>query len=81
MAYSMYEKVPRVFVPIIWFEQRASMTPEMATSLLALLALPSGGNILGLAMLAIGIVLALVAISCLIHFKVTKSKEKWLENI
>lgn len=72
----MYKRVPRVFFPIIWFEQRASMTPEMATSLIALLALPSGGNILGMALVAVGIVLALIAISCLIHFKVTKAKEK-----
>lgn len=76
----MYKRVPRVFFPIIWFEQRASMTPEMATSLIALLALPSGGNILGMALVAVGIVLALIAITCRIHYKVKKAKkEKYVD--
>jgi len=69
----MYKSVPKVFFPIIWFEQRATMTPEMATSLLGLLALPSGGATMGLVMVVAGVGIIIVALSCCIHSKVTES--------
>ncbi|XP_059480400.1 protein croquemort-like isoform X2 [Neocloeon triangulifer] len=76
---SMYKRVPRVFFPIIWFEQRATMTPEMASSLLALLALPSNGAIVGMVMAVVGVAAVVVAISCLIRLKVAKASEKSIQ--
>ncbi|CAB3360083.1 Hypothetical predicted protein [Cloeon dipterum] len=73
---SNYKRVPKVFFPIIWFEQRATMPPEMASSLLALLALPDNGAVLGLTMAGLGVAAAVIAISCLIRIKVAQDSQK-----
>ncbi|XP_071454600.1 protein croquemort-like isoform X2 [Hetaerina americana] len=54
---SMYQKVPEVFFPMIWFEQTATMTPEMASSIAKLLGLAEWGVYLCISMLGIGILL------------------------
>ncbi|XP_075153553.1 protein peste-like [Haematobia irritans] len=54
---SLYEDVPRTFLPLIWFEQRVRITPELASDLKMIPRVLLGGQIFAAILLAIGIVM------------------------
>lgn len=53
---SMYEKVQKKFMPILWFEQHVKMSDEIAGEVKMLLELPGWGQTMGVVFIAIGIV-------------------------
>ncbi|KAJ9598393.1 hypothetical protein L9F63_010915 [Diploptera punctata] len=57
----MYSKVPRVLFPVLWCEEIARITPEFASGLKLLLAVPTIGLCLSLALVVIGLILLAVA--------------------
>lgn len=56
----MYDGVPAVFFPIIWFEQKVETPEEMLGSLRLLLALPMIGLISSVVILALGTIFILL---------------------
>ncbi|XP_047001866.1 protein croquemort-like isoform X1 [Schistocerca americana] len=58
---SMLRGVPRVFFPMLWFEERASITEELARPLRLLLLMPTCGLAASLASCAAGVVALLIA--------------------
>jgi len=55
--FSMYDDVPTVFFPMLWFEERATVTPEIAADLRLLLMLPIIGLYFSLGLVLLGIVI------------------------
>ncbi|GLH07584.1 Protein croquemort [Gryllus bimaculatus] len=55
--------VPKIYFPMVWFQERISITPELANSLKILLLLPTGGVVIATVIAAIGaIMIAVVAL-------------------
>lgn len=54
---ALYENAPRLFFPVLWFEQRVSMGEEMAAEIRMLLAMPQIGYYCCVAVVALGVVL------------------------
>lgn len=50
----MYDGVPTIFIPIIWFEQKVETPEEMLASLKLLLVLPTIGYVSSIVILTIG---------------------------
>lgn len=61
---SIFQEVPKIFMPAMWFEQKFVMDEEMAKEIKVAVQVPWIGRVAGLVLLAIG--LALCAISSLI---------------
>lgn len=61
----MYADVPRHFMPILWFEQRVTTTPELAEELVMALKVPMIGQICSIIVIIIGLIM-------LLWFPVTK---------
>jgi CD36 family len=53
---TMYEKVQKKFMPILWFEQHVKMSEEIASEVKMLLELPSMGQMMGVLFIALGII-------------------------
>lgn len=53
----LFEEAPTVYFPMIWFEQRASITPELASQIRLALAAPTWNFYVGCSHLLIGAVL------------------------
>jgi hypothetical protein len=53
----MYDDVPTVFFPMLWFEERATITSEIAADLHLLLILPIIGLYCSLGLVLLGIVI------------------------
>jgi hypothetical protein len=68
----LYSNVPTVFFPMMWFEERATMTPDLAASLRLLLMLPAVGLYSALGILCLGI----VVVATQILPRIVRS-EKW----
>jgi hypothetical protein len=70
--FSLYNDVPVIFFPMMWFEQRAKITPDLAANLRLLLTLPVMGLYCSLGLICLGIIIvALQFVS-----RILKS-EKW----
>uniref|UniRef100_A0A1A9WDM7 Scavenger receptor class B n=1 Tax=Glossina brevipalpis TaxID=37001 RepID=A0A1A9WDM7_9MUSC len=54
---SLYENIPRVFFPMIWFEQKVRITPDLAKNLKTLPYLLLGGQIFAGFLFVIGLIL------------------------
>jgi len=54
---SLYSGIPKIFFPLIWFEQKVRITPEMADQLKVLPVVLMSGQIFAGVCLAIGIIL------------------------
>lgn len=71
----MYEDVPTVFFPILYFTQNVKMTDEVANSLKLIQYLPLISKILSISSLVIGgLILLLLVFSC-VCCKVRKYEE------
>lgn len=72
---SLYEDVPKVFFPILYFTQQIRVKDEVATSLKLVQALPLISSILAISCLVLGgLTLVLLVCSC-ICCKIRKYKE------
>uniref|UniRef100_A0A182QLD0 Scavenger receptor class B n=1 Tax=Anopheles farauti TaxID=69004 RepID=A0A182QLD0_9DIPT len=61
---SLYENVPDVMIPMIWFRQRATLTQELAEQAKLALALPSLGTYVAIFFASIGIIMSAVFLYC-----------------
>jgi hypothetical protein len=52
----MFKDVPTILFPAMWFEERATLTPELASSVGILLQLPTAGLFCSLGLLLAGLV-------------------------
>ncbi|CAB0020602.1 unnamed protein product [Nesidiocoris tenuis] len=50
----LFRNVPTIYFPMIWFEQRASITPEMASELRLALAIPTWNGYIAIGGLLVG---------------------------
>jgi CD36 family len=64
---SLFQDVPRVFIPAMWFEQKFVMDEEMAQQVKIAVKIPRIGQLAGLIMLVIGIILTIISylMSCI----------------
>lgn len=54
---ALYDDVPRIFLPVLWFEQHVTMTPEFSGEIAQALSIPTTARICGIVMLIIGVVM------------------------
>lgn len=54
---ALYENAPRMFFPVLWFEQRVTMAAEMAAEIKVVLAMPQIGFYCCVAVVALGVIL------------------------
>ncbi|XP_054741988.1 protein peste-like [Anastrepha obliqua] len=54
---TLYENVPRVFFPLIWFEQKVRITPDLAADLQLLPKVLMGGQIFACICFGVGLIL------------------------
>lgn len=57
MFYSLFGDIPRVFMPLIWFEQKVRITPELASGLLWIPRILLGGQIFAGVCFTVGLIL------------------------
>lgn len=64
---SLFQEVPRIFMPAMWFEQKFSMDEAMARKIKIAVQIPWIGRIAGLVLLGVGIVFVIIStmIACL----------------
>lgn len=55
--YSLFEDVPRIFFPLLWFEQKVRITPELASELKVIPCVLLGGQIFAGILFAIGLIM------------------------
>lgn len=58
---SLFQDVPRIFMPAFWFEQKFVMDEEMAKQIKIAVQIPWYGRVAGFAMMGMGIVLVLIS--------------------
>lgn len=59
--FNLYQNVPRKFMPVLWFEQHVVASKGIANIVKLILALPVGGQILGVIFVIIGLTLVFTA--------------------
>ncbi|KAG5318132.1 CRQ protein, partial [Pseudoatta argentina] len=64
---TIFNNVPKIYMPMIWFELKIQIPEDMASNLKKLLALPTVMLSIGIAMIAIG--LGLIGTILFLHFK------------
>ncbi|XP_036144052.1 protein peste-like isoform X2 [Monomorium pharaonis] len=64
---TLFKNVPKIYMPMIWFELKVQMTEEMVSSLRILLALPIVMLSIGITMIVVG--LCLIGIVAFLYFK------------
>uniref|UniRef100_U5EUH2 Putative plasma membrane glycoprotein cd36 n=1 Tax=Corethrella appendiculata TaxID=1370023 RepID=U5EUH2_9DIPT len=52
---SLYEDVQKIFLPVLWFEQRVTMTKDVADEISVALSVPIYGQMIGVVILIIGL--------------------------
>lgn len=74
---SLFKDVPEVFFPILWFEQKVTISPEMAAELRAVFMVPTVGYICIGLIIVIGLVMILwFPLAALLCAKQFSKKEK-----
>lgn len=72
----MYRDVPRIFVPVLWFEQHVKMSESIANEIKFALNMPLMGQIMGIVMFIIGLITLLIIPLLSICQKRTRRKVK-----
>jgi hypothetical protein len=57
---ALYRDIPRVFVPVLWFEQHVEMSESIANEIKLVLDLPLMGQIMGVVICIIGLITLLI---------------------
>lgn len=57
---ALYRDIPRVFVPVLWFEQHVKMSEDIANEIKLVLDLPLMGQIMGVGVSIIGLIILLI---------------------
>jgi len=68
----LYKDMPKLYFPMLWFKQRAAITPELSTLLNLLLSLPTIGMAFFFGITAIGIVMFGIAL----YFTIRQNKQR-----
>lgn len=63
---SALQGVPEIFVPMLWFKQRAELTEDLAKQARLAVMLPSFGVLIGYGLLGTGVLMALSTLVCFI---------------
>lgn len=71
---SQFRDVPTMFVPVIWFKQRAELTPELADQARIAVNLPYFGVWIAYGLLGIGFLIAVMTVLCF-AFRFKKNDE------
>lgn len=58
---SLYQDLPTKFIPAMWFEQKFTMTEEMAEQIKFALKIPSMGQIVGIQILCFGLICVIIS--------------------
>jgi scavenger receptor class B, member 1 len=66
LGISEFREVPTMFVPMLWFKQRADLTPELAKQARMAVNLPSFGVWVSYGLLGAGLLIALMTIVCFV---------------
>lgn len=61
---AMFKKVPRIFFPMIWFSNRATMPPSMSRELQLLLWVPCITKVLSIIVILVGVTLVVHSLLC-----------------
>nr|CAD7264916.1 unnamed protein product [Timema shepardi] len=61
---SLFKNVPKIFFPMLWFEERAAMPQEMASQLKLLLHLPTIGLVVSITLVLVGLFTASTTALC-----------------
>jgi len=74
---SIYQNVPKTFMPVLWFEQHVKMSSEIADEIKLVLTIPSMGQMMGVAVMLLGFVMVIMLplINFLIGRCCTKEKD------
>lgn len=56
---ALYADVPQVFMPILWFEQRVTLTKDLASEISMALSIPQTGQICAIIVIIIGLIMLL----------------------
>lgn len=54
---ALYEDVPRIFLPVLWFEQHVTMKPEFTGEIAQALSIPTTARICGIVMIVLGAIM------------------------
>lgn len=73
--YSMFKQIPKMFVPMMWFRQRARITPDLASQGSLLHILPVAGLCLFYALAGIGLTIIIVRFTVLLLKRSPKDPE------
>lgn len=77
LCFSLYNKVPRVFMPVLWFEHRITIPDATAANILSASKAPWAGRLCGYILLGLGIsIMVIMQIRELIVRKNDKDKNK-----
>lgn len=77
---SIFQNVPRIFMPAMWFEQKFAMDAEMAQQIKIAVNIPWIGQIAGFVSLALGVVFIFIYIFILfLESKKKKPNKKQME--
>lgn len=55
----MFKDVPQVFMPILWFEQRVTLTEDLASEISMALSIPKTGQICAIVVIIVGLIMLL----------------------
>lgn len=58
---SLYQDLPTLFIPAMWFEQKFTMSAEMVEPIKFALQIPSMGRIVGIQIVCFGLILVIVS--------------------
>ena len=79
---SIFQDVPRIFIPAMWFEQKFVMDSDMVSQIRTAVKVPWIGRMVGFVCLAIGIILILVAtFMALIKFRKEAERQRLGVNL
>lgn len=58
---ALFQDVPRIFMPMIWFEQKFAITADMASQIKIAVKMPCIGRFVGMVMIGCGIFFTVVS--------------------
>lgn len=72
---SIFQDVPRTFIPAMWFEQKFVMDSDMARQIRIAVKIPWIGRMVGIVLLAIGAILVFIS-SCITFIQSRRKAKK-----
>jgi len=76
---ALFQDVPRIFMPAMWFEQKFVMDEEMAEQIKIAIQIPWIGRVVAFVLLGIGVLLVLISILITIIQSRRRSRRQQME--